>query len=85
VSKRVSAKLRLQAMQDNGNTVGLTFTPDYQDDRNKEWAEATPALSLTMSVKKDLERLFTAGRSYTMYLEDDTRGDEAPTGEKLAE
>jgi hypothetical protein len=83
--RRVSAKLKLQAKQDQGNQVGLTFSPDYEDGRNKEWAEATPALSLSMTVKADVGRLFEAGQSYTMYLEEDTTGNEAPSGEKLAD
>jgi hypothetical protein len=83
---RVSAKLKLQAKQDQGNQVGLTFSPDYEDGRNAEWAEATPTLSLAMTVKADVGALFEAGKCYDMYLEEqDTTGNEAPAGEKLAE
>jgi hypothetical protein len=85
VSKRVSAKVKLQAVQDNGVNVGLTFTPDYEEGRNAEWADATPALSLTMTVKAEVGALFEAGKCYTMYLEEDTTGDEAPAGEKLSD
>lgn len=83
--RTVSAKLKLQAKQDQGNQAGLTFSPDYEDGRNKEWAEATPALSLSMTVKKSVGDLFKAGQTYTMYLEENTVGDEAPAGEKLAD
>lgn len=32
----------------------LNFCPDYEDDRNKEWAVATPSLSFQMNVKDEL-------------------------------
>ena len=40
------------------------FAVDYQDGRNKEWAQATPTLSLDMSVNR--EDMFEVGKSYTL-------------------
>jgi len=47
-------------------SVMLTFFPDYADGRNKAWSVATPALSLSMTVKPDVARHFQQGRAYTL-------------------
>lgn len=39
---------------DDGKQVSLSFSPDYEDGRNKEWAKYTPALSLSMVVKTEV-------------------------------
>lgn len=39
---------------DDGKQVSLSFSPDYDDGRNKEWAKFTPALSLSMCVKAEV-------------------------------
>lgn len=74
-SKRVSAKVRLTNRQnhqgDDGGPAALTFQPDYADGRNQEWAEATPHLSLTMTVKQDVADFFEPGAAYTLYFERD--------------
>jgi hypothetical protein len=71
--------LRLQAKQDQGGDVGLTFTLEDKD------GEAT-TIALTMAVKSEVGSKFAAGAVYYMYLEPrDTTGDLAPAGEKLAE
>ena len=44
----------------------LSFSPDYNDERNKEWAVATPALSLSMSVKEEVAGHFKVGQAYTL-------------------
>lgn len=46
--------------------VVLQFQPDYADGRNKEWANATPALSLTMTVKAEAAGHFDEGQPYTL-------------------
>lgn len=62
---KVTAKV---ALQNNLNNT-LTFVPDYADGRNEEWASATPALSLTMTVKPEVAELFTVGGYYTLTFE----------------
>ena len=57
---RVSADL-------NGDHDVVRFQPDYDDDRNKEWAKYTPALSLSMNVRKDVP--FEVGTAYTLTFE----------------
>lgn len=48
------------------DNVQVSFAPDYQDDRNKEWAAATPALHLVMTVKAEVGELFKQGGKYTL-------------------
>jgi|1185.fasta_scaffold00984_2 hypothetical protein len=66
----VTAKVKLDRKADAGNgQVSLSFSPDYQDGRNAEWSEATPALSVSMTVKGDVAERFTEGGKYTLTFE----------------
>jgi hypothetical protein len=47
----------------------LSFSPDYADGRNAEWAAATPSLSPTMTVKGDVADAFELGAKYTLTFE----------------
>lgn len=71
MSTKVTAKVKLASKTTNANGYGanLSFQADYQDGRNKEWAEATPALGLTMTVKGSVADLFTQGQAYTLTFE----------------
>jgi len=63
---------------DNRNET-LTFNVDYAAGRNKEWAQATPWLTLQMGVKGAVADLFEAGKAYTLqFVEDDPVDDAAP-------
>lgn len=76
---KVTAKVKVSARTDNVWNEGtpsevavaqLTFTVDYNDGRNKEWAAATPALSLSMSVRKEIaDAHFPLGRAITLTFE----------------
>lgn len=44
----------------------ITFSPDYNDGRNKEWAEATPSLSLSITVKGSVAEHFEVGQAFTL-------------------
>lgn len=70
----VTAKVKLQskvayAEGSDYEQVKLDFTPDYDDGRNKEWAVATPALSLSMTVKPAVAEQFTPGQAFTLVFE----------------
>lgn len=52
----------------DGQTL-LTFAPDYNDGRNKEWAKYTPALSLSMTVLDSVAEHFTPGQAYVLTFE----------------
>jgi len=50
--------------------ASFKFQVNYSDGRNKEWAQATPSLSLEISVKDS--NMFEVGRGYTLTFEPDT-------------
>jgi hypothetical protein len=64
----VTAKVRLASKQlhEDGTFASLQFVPDYADGRNAEWAHATPALNLTMTVRGAVADHFPLNRSYTL-------------------
>jgi hypothetical protein len=66
----VTAKIVCQTKQESGEgddrQVNVSFVPDYQDDRNKEWARWTPGLSLTMGLKGSVADKFEVGKAYTL-------------------
>ena len=70
----VTAKVKVDHMQVPGGagpgSTTVHFTPDYADGRNKEWALATPALSLIMTVRDEVaEAHFAQGDAYTLTFE----------------
>lgn len=68
---KVTAKVRLGSkiqIAANGD-VNLNFYPDYADGRNKEWASASPSLSLQMVVKAEVAELFEQMGTYTLTFE----------------
>lgn len=67
---KVTAKTTLSHVADDwGGNKSLHFSPDYLDGRNAEWAAATPALSLQMTVKPEVADLFEGGGKYTLTFE----------------
>jgi hypothetical protein len=63
---RVTARVCVQNKAPYGELTQLSFVPDYQDNRNAAWAAATPALSLSMSVKGDVAALFEVGDAISL-------------------
>lgn len=63
-----NAKVVLSNVTVSPNGAQLSFYPDYQDGRNKEWAESTPTLNLSMTVKNELvEKLgLEIGQRFTL-------------------
>ncbi len=56
-----------RAAEDEGTRqVQVTFAPDYNDGRHKEWSLYTPALSLSMTLKGDVADRFEPGKAYTL-------------------
>ena len=67
---KVTAKALLSSVNLNSGSTELKFTADYKDERNKEWAVYTPALSFSMTVKPEVfEKHFELGGSYTVTFE----------------
>ena len=71
---RVTAKAKV-SHKTGDDPVSVTFLPDYQDERNKEWATATPALSLSMTMKREIADLFEQGEAIDITL---TRNPDQP-------
>lgn len=75
-----TAKVQLTDVRPYGEgdarSAALSFTPDYRDGRNADWAHNTPGLSLSMTVRGDVaDRLNLApGQAFTLTFDRD--GDE---------
>jgi hypothetical protein len=65
----VTAKVKLTNKQPYGNGSTLTFEPDYQDGRNRAWAEATPNLHLVTTWLGDVAEQFEVGDAVTLTFE----------------
>lgn len=50
----VSAKFQVSKRTDMKWATEVELTPDYAQGRNKEWAEATPAGMIRMTIKNEL-------------------------------
>lgn len=71
MAKSITAVANLYNTIGNGpDQTTLNFTADYNDERNKEWAEFTPSLSLSMTVTNEVAKEFQAGKSYLLTFED---------------
>ncbi len=68
----VSAKFIVHRATKMGWATEVELVPDYAHGRNKEWAEATPAGSIRMTIKNDLAaREFQERRAFTVLFEGD--------------
>lgn len=50
----VSAKFQVSRRSEMGWATEVELTPDYAQGRNKDWAEATPAGMIRLTIKNDL-------------------------------
>jgi len=66
----VTAKIKCTSKSETGEgdtrQVNVSFSPDYDDGRNKEWALYTPGLSLSLGLKGAVADLFEVGQAYTL-------------------
>lgn len=69
MAKHITAKVRVERMQEGDDQTVLYFVPDYNDGRNKEWAKYTPALSLNMTVLNEVAASFKLGQPITLTFE----------------
>lgn len=65
----ITAVATLNGKTDNNGQVQLGFNADYNDERNKEWAKYTPALSITMHVTQEVAEKFDQGGRYLVTFE----------------
>ena len=73
MSKKFTAKVFLShASSANGETT-LEFSPDYTDDRNKEWAKYTPSLKFRMIVLDEVAEGLEYGDTATVTFDFDKK------------
>lgn len=63
------AKLYGKTEQRDGEQTLLAFSADYNDERNKEWAKWTPAMTLTMVVLNEVAEQFELQANYVLTFE----------------
>lgn len=63
----ITAKVKVQYTSPNGeDQTQVNLIADYDDDRNKEWAKYTPALSVAITVKNEIADRFPMGQAFTL-------------------
>jgi hypothetical protein len=66
----VSAKFKVSRKTDMKWAHEVELVPDYADGRNKEWAEATPAGMIRLTIKNELAAdQFEVGAGYSVLFE----------------
>lgn len=75
---QVTAKVKVH-YKSGEDPVTVSFLPDYAHERNKEWASATPALSLTLTMRKEVADLFEVGEAIDLTLTRNPDQPEVPT------
>jgi len=74
----VTAKVKVQSIQKNGEYSRVSFEPDYNDERNKEWSYYTPSLDYHMNVRNEVvEANFKAGQAFTVTFTPDDESDDS--------
>jgi hypothetical protein len=71
VTAKIVCTTKSEMGEGDSRQTSMSFGPDYADGRNKEWAAATPALSLSMTVKGDVGDRFEQGKAYTLTFTDE--------------
>lgn len=66
VTAKVTCANKIEQGEGEDKQVQVSFTPDYNDGRNKEWSLYTPSLSLSMTLKGSVADRFTPGHHYTL-------------------
>jgi hypothetical protein len=70
VTAKVAVSSRVDSEWGDVKVAQLSFAPDYTDGRNSEWAAATPALHLAMTVRRDIaDTHFPLGKKVTLTFE----------------
>ena len=55
--------------ESNAGQTQLSFSADYNDERNKAWAKYTPGLSVIMHVTDEVAEQFEQGGRYLLTFE----------------
>jgi hypothetical protein len=66
MSDAFTVKVFVSGKAENGNgETSLSFTADYNDGANKEWAKYTPSLNLSMVVLNEVAEGINYGDKFT--------------------
>lgn len=69
-TRKVTAKFKVARKTEMQWATEVELTPDYAQGRNAEWAEATPAGMIRLTIKNELAaEQFTEGAAYTVTFE----------------
>lgn len=66
ITAKVKCNSKVVQGEGDNRYAQLSFGPDYANDRNKEWALATPTLSLSMNVRGEVADRFESSKAYTL-------------------
>jgi hypothetical protein len=66
---KTTAVATLTGKLESGEQVALSFSADYNDERNKAWSKYTPGLSVTMYVTEEVAEGFEQGGRYLLTFE----------------
>lgn len=66
ITAKVTCCSKNETGEGDNRQANVSFLPDYNDGRNKEWALYTPALSLSMTLKGAVADRFEQGKAYTL-------------------
>lgn len=70
MADQITAKFKVNRVNEYGWATEIELTPDYAEGRNAEWAEATPSGMIRMTVRNEVAaREFTEGRPFTVTFE----------------
>lgn len=74
MSKKFTAKVFLSGHHSAGDgQTSLEFSPDYNDERNKEWAKYTPSLKFGMTVLDEVAEGLSYGDTATVTFDFDKK------------
>lgn len=69
MAETITAVAKCKVHEESNEQVLLSFTADYQDERNKAWAKYTPALSASLTVLPEVAEKYVDGGRYLIHFE----------------
>lgn len=79
ITAKVLCHQRSVSGEGDDRQVSVSFLPDYNDGRNREWSRYTPSLSLSMTLNGTAGDRFEQGKAYVLtFAESDDQP--APAG-----
>lgn len=70
ITAKVLCQHKTESGEGDDRQVSVSFLPDYNDGRNREWSRYTPSLSLSMSLIGPVGDRFEQGKAYVLTFEE---------------